>query len=489
MADPSASQADANFRPPPDPELVAIADYAAGPPPFSDEAWTTARYCLLDSLGCAMFALEYPVCRRHLGPIVPGTAVPNGARVPGTAFQLDPVNAAFNIGCLVRWLDYNDTWLAAEWGHPSDNLGAILAVADYRGRSRATRPTMRDVLSAMIQAHEIQGVLALNNSFNRVGLDHVVLVKVASTAVATRLLGGSRDQVVDALSQAFVDGQSLRTYRHAPNAGPRKSWAAGDATSRAVRLALLTVGGEPGLPSVLSAPRWGFCDVLLHGQRLALSQPFGCYVMENVLFKVSYPAEFHAQTAAEAAIRLHPQVACRLDEIDRVELTTQESAVRIISKTGPLHNPADRDHCLQYIAAVGLIFGELTADHYEDSVAADPRIDRLRAKMVVKEDPRYSREYLEPDKRSIANAVQVFFKDGSATERVEVEYPIGHRRRRAEGLPLLVEKARHNLRTQLTAERVEELIALCTDPSRLDAMPVPAFMNLLVGEAQPPLAG
>jgi 2-methylcitrate dehydratase len=479
MAAHTASQSDLNLRPPPDHALVTIADYVTGGTAFSDEAYDTARYCLLDSLGCMMLALQYPACRRHLGPIVPGTVVPSGARVPGTDYVLDPVKAAFDIGCLVRWLDFNDTWLAAEWGHPSDNLGAILAVADYLGRRGATL-TMRDVLAAMIQAHEIQGVLALENSFNRVGLDHVVLVKVASTAVATRLLGGSRDQVVDALSQAWVDGQSLRTYRHAPNAGPRKSWAAGDATSRAVRLALITMKGEPGLTSPLSAPHWGFCDVLIKGKPLVLPQPFGSYVMENVLFKIAYPAEFHAQTAAEAAIRLHPQVQGRLDAIERVEITTQESAVRIISKTGPLHNPADRDHSLQYITAVGLIFGELTADHYEDKIAADPRIDRLREKMTVVEDPRYSREYLEANKRSIANAVQVFFKDGSATERVEVEYPLGHRRRRAEGLPLLLQKARSNLATQLAAERVEQVMALCLDRPQLEAMAVPVFMELLV---------
>ncbi len=480
------AHADVNFRPPPDPELVTIADYVSAEPAFSSEAYDTASYCLLDSLGCAMLALQYPACRRHLGPIVPGTVVPHGARVPGTDYELDPVQAAFDIGCLVRWLDYNDTWLAAEWGHPSDNVGAILAVTDHLGRrARAAGqpgPTVRDVLTAMIRAHEIQGVLALANSFNRVGLDHVVLVKVASTAVATRLLGGDRDQIIDALSQALVDGQSLRTYRHAPNAGPRKSWAAGDATARAVRLALLTLGGEPGLPGVLSAPRWGFCDVLFHGERLSLPQPLGSYVMENVLFKIAYPAEFHAQTAAEAAIHLHPLVRDRLDAIERVELTTQESAVRIISKTGPLYNPADRDHCLQYIAAVGLIFGELTADHYEDRVAADPRIDRLRAKMVVTEDPRYSREYLEPGKRSIANAVQVFFKGGEATERVEMEYPLGHRRRRAEGLPLLVQKARANLATRFTPRRVEELVGLCLDRPRLEGIAAVELMAMLTTE-------
>jgi 2-methylcitrate dehydratase len=478
-----ASQSDLNLRPPPDPELVAIADYVTAGTAFSDEAYDTARYCLLDSLGCAMLALQYPACRRHLGPIVPGTVVPNGVRVPGTDYQLDPVKAAFDIGCIVRWLDYNDTWLAAEWGHPSDNLGAILAVADHLGRNGAA-VTIRDVLGAMIQAHEIQGVLALENSFNRVGLDHVVLVKVASTAVAVRLLGGTRDQIVDALSQAWVDGQSLRTYRHAPNAGPRKSWAAGDATSRAVRLALMTMQGEPGLSSPLSAPRWGFSDVLFQGKPLALPQPFGSYVMENVLFKISYPAEFHAQTAAEAAIRLHAQVAGQLDDIERVELTTQESAVRIISKAGPLHNPADRDHSLQYIAAVGLIFGELTAEYYEDRIAADPRIDRLRARMTVAEDPRYSREYLEPGKRSIANAVQVYFKDGTATQRVEVEYPLGHRRRRAEGMPLLLKKARVNLATQLRTEQGEEVVALCLNRPRLEATPVVEFVERLVVRAR-----
>jgi 2-methylcitrate dehydratase len=473
------SQSNQNVRPSPDRELVTIADYVMGGAAFSDEARDTARYCLLDSLGCAMLALTFPACRRHLGPIVPGTTVPRGARVPGTDYQLDPVKAAFDIGCLIRWLDFNDTWLAAEWGHPSDNLGAILAVADYVGRAGRI-VTVRDVLTAMIQAHEIQGVLALENSFNRVGLDHVVLVKVASTAVATRLLGGSRDQVIDAVSQAWVDGQSLRTYRHAPNTGPRKSWAAGDAASRAVRLALMTMTGEPGLPSALTAPRWGFCDVSFKGQRLVLPRSFGSYVMENVLFKVAFPAEFHAQTAAEAAIRLHPQVRDRLDQIARVEITTQESAIRIISKTGPLHNPADRDHCIQYITAISLIFGELSADHYEDRIAADARIDPLREKMVVKEHPRYTREYLEPDKRSIANAVQVFFKDGSATERVEVEYPLGHRRRRAEGIPLLIQKARTNLATQLPAKRVEELTALCLDRPRLETTAATAFMGLLV---------
>lgn len=472
--------AESNVRPEPDAELVAIADYVAGEPNFSDEAFDTARYCLLDSLGCAMLALQYPACVRHLGPILPGTKVPGGVRVPGMPFELDPTKAAFDIGCMIRWLDFNDTWLAAEWGHPSDNLGAILAIADYlcRRTDKPNRLSMRDVLTAMIQAHEIQGVLALENSFNRVGLDHVVLVKVASTAVATRLLGGSKEQIVNALSHAFIDGQSLRTYRHAPNTGPRKSWAAGDATSRAVRLAMMARADEPGLPSALSAPRWGFQDVLFRGQPLQRSRGYGCYVMENVLFKVAFPAEFHAQTAAECAVQLHPLVKERLDQIDRIELTTQESAVRIISKTGPLYNPADRDHCIQYIVAVGLIFGELTADHYEDKTAADPRIDALRGKMQVVEDPRYSREYLEADKRSIANAVQVFFQDGTATAKVEIDYPLGHRRRRAEGIPLLLKKFENNAATRLPAKTVRALIDLCQDRRKLEAMPADRFMSM-----------
>ncbi len=483
-----SAHADLNIRPAPDGELVDIATYVCGSARASDEAYDTARYCLLDSLGCALLALQYPACTRHLGPIVPGTVVPGGVPVPGTNYRLDPVKAAFDIGCTVRWLDYNDTWLAAEWGHPSDNLGAILAVADWLSRKRESEGKaplrVRDVLSAMIQAHEIQGVLALRNGFNRVGLDHVILVKIASTAVTTRLLGGTQDQVIAALSQAWVDGQSLRTYRHAPNAGPRKSWAAGDATSRAVRLALITLQGEPGLPSVLTAPSWGFYDVLFRGRRFELARPYGSYVMENVLFKIAYPAEFHAQTAAEAALRLHEQVKDRLDQVERVVLTTQESAIRIISKAGPLHNPADRDHCLQYIVAVALIHGTLTADSYEDHVAADPRLDALRSRMQVVEDPRYTREYLEPDKRSIANAVQVFFKDGSATARVEVEYPVGHRRRRAEGIPLLIQKFATNAATRLPPERVQSLLELLQDRARIEALTVPQFMEMWVVDSE-----
>jgi 2-methylcitrate dehydratase len=437
----------------------------------------------MDAIGCAMLALRFPECARLLGPVVPGTVVPDGVRVPGTSYVLDPVKGAFDITAMIRWLDYNDTWLAAEWGHPSDNLGGILAVGDFvsrRNRSRGKVPlSMGDLLAAMIKAHEVQGVMALENGFNRVGLDHVVLVKLATAAVTTYLLGGGKDEIVNAISQVWVDGQSLRTYRHAPNAGPRKSWAAGDATSRGVRLAMMAMQGEPGYPSALTAKGWGFYDVSFRGEQFRLPRSYGSYVMENVLFKVAFPAEFHAQTAVECALKLHPLVETRLDLIERVVIETQESAVRIISKSGPLYNPADRDHCLQYMTAIGLIFGQLTADHYGDAVAADPRIDRLRKRMEVREEPRYSKDYLDPEKRSIANAVQVFFRDGSATERVEVEYPLGHRRRRSEALPLLKEKARANMAATLPAERAEALIELCLDRRRLAAMPVNEFMDLL----------
>lgn len=473
-----------NVRPEPDGVLRDVADYVTSFDIDSDEAYDTARLCLMDTLGCGMLALRFPECAKHLGPIVPGTTVPRGARVPGTQFVLDPVKAAWDLGAIVRWLDFNDTWLAAEWGHPSDNLGAILAVADYVNQQSLARgkPTfaMREVLTAMIKAHEIQGCLALENSFNRVGLDHVVLVRVASTAVATHLLGGSRDQVIDALSHAWIDGSSLRTYRHAPNAGPRKSWAAGDATSRAVRLALLVLKGEIGYPSALTAPTWGFYDVSFKGEPFKFQRPYGSYVMEHVLFKISFPAEFHAQTAVEAAVQLHPLVATRVDEIQRVELTTHESAIRIISKEGKLNNPADRDHCLQYMTAIGLLKGDLVAEDYEDDVASDPRIDALRSKMVVKEDPRYSREYHETDKRSIANAIQIFFEDGTSTDKIAVEYPIGHRRRRQEGIPMLEEKFRRNLATRFPAPRVEEIYLLCSDRARLEATPVHEFVDLFV---------
>ena len=475
--------ADANIRPEPDAELVAIADYVVGGKIDSAEAYDTARHCLMDTLGCGFLALRFPECAKHLGPMVPGTVVPGGARVPGTQFELDPVKAAWDIGCIIRWLDFNDTWLAAEWGHPSDNLGGILAVADYASRRAVAHGraplAMRDVLTAMIQAHEIQGCLALENSFNRVGLDHVLLVRVASAAVVTRLLGGSHGQVVDALSHAFIDGSALRTYRHAPNAGPRKSWAAGDATSRAVRLALLVLKGEIGYPSALTAPTWGFYDVAFGGQKFRFQRPYGSYVMENVLFKISFPAEFHAQTAVEAAVQLHPEVTGRLDDIERIVLNTHESAIRIISKSGVLNNPADRDHCLQYMTAVGLLKGDLTADDYEDDAAADPRIDRLRDLMQVQEEPRYSREYHEPGKRSIANAVQVFFKDGSSTDKVAVEYPIGHRRRRAEGLPLLAAKFERNLATRFPAAQAARIRDLCLDGPTLQATAVNEFMDML----------
>ncbi|WP_434360132.1 bifunctional 2-methylcitrate dehydratase/aconitate hydratase [Parasalinivibrio latis] len=478
-----SNNVDLNERPQPDELLVTIADYVDTLEVNSQEAYDTARNCLMDTLGCGLLALRFPECTKHMGPIVPGTTVRNGARVPGTSHELDPVMAAFNIGCMIRWLDFNDTWLAAEWGHPSDNLGGILATADYLSRvavSQGNQPlTMRDVLTAMIKAHEIQGVLALENSYNRVGLDHVLLVRVASTAVVTKMLGGSRDQIIDALSQAWVDGCSLRTYRHAPNAGSRKSWAAGDATSRAVRLAMITMKGEMGLPSVLTAPKWGYYDVLFKGESFKVNQPFNSYVMENVLFKISFPAEFHAQTAVECAVTLHDAVKNRVDEIDRIEVTTHESAIRIISKVGDLANPADRDHCLQYMIAVPLLYGDLVAEHYEDSFhKGDARIDALREKMVIQEDKRYSAEYLESDKRSIANAIQVFFKDGSSTEKVEVEYPIGHRRRREEGIPVLERKFMRNLQTRFPQGTCQTIFDLCLDQEKLEATPVHEFMDL-----------
>ncbi|NAW67287.1 bifunctional 2-methylcitrate dehydratase/aconitate hydratase [Photobacterium halotolerans] len=474
-----------NERPQPDELLVKIADYVANSEITSAEAYNTARNCLMDTLGCGLLALRFPECTKHLGPTVPGTTVLNGARVPGTSHELDPITAAFNIGCIIRWLDFNDTWLAAEWGHPSDNLGGILATADYLSRvavSEGKAPlTMRDVLTAMIKAHEIQGVLALENSYNRVGLDHVLLVRVASTAVVTKMLGGNRDQIIDAVSQAWVDGCALRTYRHAPNAGSRKSWAAGDATSRAVRLAMITMKGEMGLPSVLTAPKWGYYDVLFNGQPFRLNQDFGSYVMENVLFKISFPAEFHAQTAVECAVTLHDQVKDRLDDIERIEVTTHESAIRIISKSGDLANPADRDHCLQYMIAVPLIHGDLIAEHYEDDFhRGDSRIDVLRSKMEIIEDKRYSAEYLESDKRSIANAIQIFFSDGTSTEKVSVEYPIGHRRRREEGIPVLERKFRRNLLTRFPQGMSDKIVELCSDQARLEATPVNEFMALFV---------
>lgn len=469
-------------RPDPDPLLVEIADYVVGAKIDSEEAYATSRACLMDSLGCGLLALRYPECAKLLGPAVPGAVLPGGARVPGTSWELDPVQAAFNIGAMIRWLDFNDTWLAAEWGHPSDNLGGVLAACDYRSRKQlaAGKPTVRvrDVLTAAIKAHEIQGVLALENGFNRVGLDHVLLVRVASTAVATQILGGGREDVVAALSNAWIDGGALRTYRHAPNTGSRKSWAAGDATSRAVRLALLTLKGEMGYPSALSAKNWGFQDVLFRGKQVTLARKLGSYVMENVLFKISFPAEFHAQTAVEAAIELHLKLAGRFDEIERIVIRTQESAVRIIDKTGPLANPADRDHCIQYMTAIGLIHGRLEADHYEDEEAADPRIDRLRELMEVVEEPRYSRDYLDPEKRSIANAVEIYFKSDKEPLKAEVEYPIGHRRRRKEGLPLLEKKFAENLATRFPARRCQDILRLFSNPPELDSTPIHELLDL-----------
>jgi len=480
----AASDTKSARRPDPDPVLRAISDYARDFAIRSAPAYDTARYCLMDTLACGFLALKYPACRKLLGPVVPGAVLAGGARVPGTSFELDPVQAAFNIGAMIRWLDFNDTWLAAEWGHPSDNLGAILAVADYLSRravmSGKSPLKVRDVLTAMIKAHEIQGVLALDNSFNGVGLDHVLLVRVASTAVATAMLGGTSEQVVNAVSNAWIDGGALRTYRHAPNTGSRKSWAAGDATSRAVRLALIAMTGEMGYPSALSAKTWGFSDVLFKGKPIALAQPFESYVMENVLFKISYPAEFHAQTAVEAAMRLHPEVRERIGEIARIVIETQEPAVRIIDKTGPLANPADRDHCIQYMVAVPLIFGRLTAADYEDEVARDPRIDRLREKMEVRENPSFTREYYAPDMRYIGNALQVFFRDGSYSERVAVDVPIGHRMRRAEGMPVLVRKFQAAVDEHFGAKQAERIKALFAESARLDTLPVNELVAALV---------
>lgn len=471
-------------RPPADRLLQNIADYVLSAQVGSDEARDTACYCLLDTLGCGMMALKFPACTRLLGPVTPGAEMINGARVPGTNYRLDPVQAAFNIGAMVRWLDFNDTWLAAEWGHPSDNLGGIMAVADYLSLKNlaAGRPPLRvaDILTGMIQAHEIQGVLALQNSFNGVGLDHVLLVRVASAAALTRMLGGSREQIINAVSNAWIDGGALRAYRHAPNTGSRKSWAAGDATSRATRLALIALTGEMGYPTALSAEHWGFQDVLFGGQEVRLERPLGCYVMENVLFKISFPAEFHAQTAVEAALSLHEQVRERLDEIEKVTIETQSAGARIIDKTGPLDNPADRDHCLQYMTAAPLIFGRLVAGDYEDAVAADPRIDALRRKMEVTENKQFTADYYDPDKRSIGNAVQVFFADGSHTERVAVEYPVGHRRRRAEGIPLLLDKFRKAVREQFSDAQAQAILDACADRAALEAMPVNEFTGLWV---------
>src|ERR1700738_1734204 len=471
-------------RPDPDAVLVAIADYAKSFSIKSTQAYDTARYCLMDTLACGFQALKYPACTKLLGPVVPGAVMPGGARVPGTSFELDPVQAAFNIGAMIRWLDFNDTWLAAEWGHPSDNLGGILAIADYLARKAImegkTPPTVRDVLTGMIKAHEIQGVLALENSFNRVGLDHVILVRVASTAVVTAMLGGTREQIINAVSNAWIDGGALRTYRHAPNTGSRKSGAAGDATSRAVRHAFIALTGEMGYPSALSAKTWGFYDVLFKGKPFSLPQPFGSYVMENVLFKISYPAEFHAQTAVEAAMTLHGEILPKVGEIERITIETQEPGVRIIDKTGPLANPADRDHCIQYMVAVPLIFGRLTAEDYEDKVAHDPRIDALRAKMQVRENATFTQEYYAADKRYIGNALQVFFKDGTSTARVAVDFPIGHRKRRAEGMPVLVKKFEASVAAHFGVKQTESIKKMFADQAALALMPVSDFVARLV---------
>ncbi len=470
----------------PDAPMVDIARYVRNYAIDSEEAFDTARYMLLDSLACAMLALRFPECVKHLGPVVPGATLAGGARVPGTAHELDPVQAAFAIGTQVRWLDFNDTWLAAEWGHPSDNLGTILALGDYLSRKAMAGGraplTVRDALGWAIKAHEIQGCYALLNSFNRVGLDHVILVRLASTAVATAMLGGSEDDIVTAVSHSWIDGGALRTYRHAPNTGPRKGWAAGDACRRAVLHALNAVErGVVGYPSALSAKTWGFYDVLFKGKPFEFERPFGSYVMENVLFKISFPAEFHAQTAVECALTLHPLVRGRIDAIDRIVIETQEAGARIIDKTGPLANYADRDHCLQYMVAVPLLFGRLTADDYSDAIAADPRIDALRARMEVRENAAFTRDYFDPDKRYIGNSVQVFFADGSSTDKVSVDFPIGHRKRRAEGIPMLLRKFEAAVREQMPARRADRIIALSQDPARLDAMPLNEWMTLFAG--------
>lgn len=476
-----------NVRPEPDQVLVDIVDYVLNYKITSDDAYETARNCLIDTLGCGLEALEYPACRKLLGPIVPGTTVPNGAKVPGTQFALDPVQAAFNIGAMIRWLDFNDTWLAAEWGHPSDNLGGILATADWLSRNTVAAGkaplAMRDVLTGMIKAHEIQGCIALENSFNKVGLDHVVLVKVASTAVVAHMLGLTREEIINAVSLAWVDGHSLRTYRHAPNAGSRKSWAAGDATSRAVRLALIAKTGEMGYPSVLTAKTWGFYDVLFNGQPFKFQRPYGSYVMENVLFKISFPAEFHAQTAVECAMQIHDQLKTAgksADDIRKITIRTHEACIRIIDKKGPLNNPADRDHCIQYMVAVPLLFGRLTAGDYEDEIAADPRIDALREKIECVEDPAFTRDYHDPEQRSIANALTVEFTDGSKLDEVVCEYPIGHKRRRKEGIPLLEAKFRINLARAFPDKQQENILAASLDQKTLEAMPVHEYVDMYV---------
>ncbi|MBI3053979.1 MAG: bifunctional 2-methylcitrate dehydratase/aconitate hydratase [Betaproteobacteria bacterium] len=477
------SEGNKNVRREPDRIMVELAEYALQYEVRSDLAYDTARYCLMDTLGCGLEALGYPECAKLLGPVVPGTTVPNGAKVPGTRFQLDPVQAAFSLGSMIRWLDYNDTWLAAEACHPSDNLAGILSTADYLSRLRVSQRraplVMRDVLTAMIKAHEIQGVLALENSFNGVGLDHVVLVKVASTAVVTALLGGSREEVINAVSNAWIDGHPLRVYRQAPNAGSRKGWAAADASSRAVMLGLMALKGEMGYPSALSAKTWGFYDTLFRGEPFRVSRTYGSYIMENVLFKIAYPAGFHAQSAVECAIQLHPLVRDRLTDIERIELDTHLACVRVLAKTGPLYNFADRDHCLQYMVAIGLLRGALESSDYEDAAAADPRIDRLRELMMVREDKSYTSDFYDPDKRSNANAITVVFKDGSKTPKVSVEFPLGHPRRRKDGIPLLLRKFKVNLARRYPAKQQAAIFDLCMDRKRLESTPVHEFVDML----------
>ena len=465
-----------------DQEIIDIVDYALNYEVKSPVAYETAWNCFMDTLGCGLEALEYQACTKLLGPVVPGLTVENGVKVPGTKHVLDPVQGAFNIGAMIRWLDFNATWLAAEWGHPSDNLGAILATADWLSRTTDKKFTVKDVLTAMIKAHEIQGCIALENSFNKVGLDHVVLVKVASTAVVAQMMGLTRDQALAAVSLAWVDGQSLRTYRHFPNAGSRKSWAAGDATSRAVRLALIAQTGEMGYPSALTAKSWGFYDVSFKGNSFKFQRQYGSYVMENVLFKISFPAEFHSQTGVEAAMTIYQQMQAagkRSDDIKKVTIRTHEACIRIIDKKGPLNNPADRDHCIQYMTAVPFIFGRLTARDYEDEIAADPRIDALREKIVCVEDPSYTADYHDPKKRSIANAITVEFNDGTVFDEVAVEYPIGHARRRVEGIPLLIEKYKTNLARIYDVDKQKKIIDLCLDYDKLSATPVNEFMDLM----------
>ena len=476
-----SSTVETNVRPNPDDLILKIANYVHDYEIKNDEAINTAKYCLMDTIGCGLLALTFPECKSLLGPHVEGTEVPDGVRVLGTNYKLDPIKAAWDNGAIIRWLDFNDTWLAAEWGHPSDNLGGILSACDYISQNFPEKEiTVKDIIFSMIKAHEIQGVMALENSFNRVGLDHVLLVKIASVAVISVILGLNKEQTIDALSQAFVDGQSLRTYRHAPNAGPRKSWAAGDATSRAMQLVWLTKKGQIGYPSAITAPTWGFQDVLFKGKNLVLKQEFESYVMENVLFKISFPAEFHAQTAVEAAVKLHPTIKDKFDEIEKIKIITHESAIRIISKEGKLNNPADRDHCLQYMIAVGLLKGNLVAEDYEDDVASDPLLDQLREKMEVEENKKFSEDYLDPAKRSIANSLQIFFKDGTSTDVEEVHYPIGHKNRRSEGIPILINKFERNLNTQFSNQHASEIMSLFEDDERLFNLPVSEFVDFFV---------